>query len=224
MNDTSRPVASNQPGLHSRLAETVTRHLETDFLRPIAPHSASAYRELSQELSRRPRPLVLDSFCGTGRSTAQLARAHPGHLVVGVDQSAHRLDKHIAGEQDNYMLLRANCEDIWQLLLLDGLRLEYHYLLYPNPWPKAKHLGRRIHGHGSFPRLIQLDGAIELRSNWQLYVEEFGVAMHLAGRRGLVTGVSGTPPITLFEEKYQRSGHSLWCYRSGSGSVTNSTL
>lgn len=209
----SKPVSSNQAGPHEGLATVVERHLQSRFLRPVAEHSRDAFATLARELEHRPRPLILDSFCGTGMSTALLAQRYPGHLVVGVDQSAHRLARH--GErQGDYLLLRANCEDIWQLLLESGLRLEYHYLLYPNPWPKRKHLQRRVHGHASFAWLLQLGGAVEVRSNWQIYVEEFGVAMHLAGRRGLVARAGGDPPLTLFEEKYRRSGHALWRYHS----------
>lgn len=217
MSDPSRAVTSNQPGPHPRLAETVLRHLESHFQRPVAPHSAQAYEKLRAELARAPRPLVLDSFCGTGKSTALLAQSHPDHLVVGVDQSAHRLGKHeeSAAGQD-YLLLQANCEDIWQLLLRDELQLDHHYLLYPNPWPKAKHLQRRIHGHGSFPWLLQLGGTVQLRSNWQLYVEEFGMAMQFAGRHGHIARTGGEPALTLFEEKYYRSGHELWRYYAAS--------
>lgn len=209
----SRVVSSNQSGPHQHLARIVARHLESRFLRPVAPHSSRAYETLTAELDRVKRPLVLDSFCGTGRSTALLAKRHPNHLVVGVDQSAHRLGKHNnGGHTQDYLLLQANCEDIWQLLLQDKLQLDFHYLLYPNPWPKARHLRRRVHGHASFAWLLGLGGTIELRSNWQLYVEEFGIAMHLAGRRGFVTRASGDPALTLFEEKYRRSGQALWRY------------
>lgn len=218
--DYSRPVSSNQPALHPRLAQTVTKHLACEFLRPAAPHSTQAYAALQRSLAQQPRPLVLDSFCGTGQSTALLAQRHPDHLVVGVDQSAHRLDKHLPGREDNYLLLRATAEDIWQLLLRDGLAVDHHYLLYPNPWPKSKYLQRRIHGHGSFPWLLRLGGTIELRSNWQLYVEEFGLAMHLAGRRGYIAKTDGTPALTLFEAKYRDSGHTLWRYCHRPDAVT----
>jgi tRNA G46 methylase TrmB len=135
-----------------------------------------------------------------------------------VDRSAHRLAKHVAGGAGNYLLLRATAEDIWQLLLLDRRRLAAHYLLYPNPWPKSKHLQRRVHGHASFPWLLALGGDIELRSNWQLFAEEFGVAAHLAGRRGRVALLGEQAPLTLFEDKYRRSGHALWRFCSA---VTN---
>lgn len=219
MSEKSRQITSNQPGLHPKLVATVQRHCGSAFQRPVAPHSAAAFGQLLASLKSSPRPLVLDSFCGTGQSTAILAQRHPQHLIVGVDQSAHRLNKHqiqqeLSGTPQNYLLLQANCEDIWHLLLQHKLSLDFHYLLYPNPWPKAAHLQRRIHGHASFPWLLQLGGAVELRSNWQTYVEEFGVAMQISGRPGAVSQASGDPAITLFEEKYRNSGHSLWCFKS----------
>lgn len=206
----SRPVESNQSHLHPQLARVVRRHLESGHARPVAPHNTRAFGKLLQMQAEAPRPLVLDSFCGTGHSTAALARRHPEHLVVGIDKSAHRLAKHPGS--GNYLLLQADCEDIWQLLLREQMKVEYHYMLYPNPWPKAKHLQRRVHGHASFPWLLKMGGQLELRSNWQTYVEEFGLAMNLAGNPGRIIRVNAETPITLFEEKYHRSGHLLWAF------------
>lgn len=224
MHTLSSPVSSNQRHLHPRLTEIVQRHLRTTHRGEIAAHNHAAYEALRDSLDARPRPLVLDSFCGTGHSTAALAGRHPGHLVVGIDKSARRLAKHPGSADDNYLLLRADCEAIWQLLARDGLRAAHHYILYPNPWPKAAHLQRRVHGHASFPLLIQLGGVLELRSNWQLYVEEFGVAMHLAGHRGYVSRLaSGDEDLSLFERKYRKSGHELWVYTANlSGTVSGS--
>jgi tRNA G46 methylase TrmB len=44
-------------------------------------------------------PIILDSGCGTGRSTKILARTHPNHLVIGVDRSFVRLTKEKANRQ-----------------------------------------------------------------------------------------------------------------------------
>jgi len=209
----SSPVISNQRYPHPRLAEIVRRHLQSAHRARIAEHNRQAYQLLKEKLGEWPRPLVVDSFCGTGRSTAALAGRHPEHFIIGIDKSASRLAKHPPAESDNYVLLQADCEDIWQLLVLDGLQADFHYILYPNPWPKRAHLQRRIHGHASFGLLLQLGGLLELRSNWQLYVEEFGVAMHLAGHRGIVSAVADSDiGLTLFEQKYRQSGHELWAY------------
>lgn len=213
MQASSSPVTSSQQAVHPRLAELVHRHLRTTYRANIAAHSVEAYRVLTAKLVDRQRPLVVDSFCGTGHSTALLARRHPGHLVVGIDKSARRLAKHPYPVSDDYLLLRADCTDIWALLAQDGLRADFHYILYPNPWPKKGQIQRRVHGHASFPSLLQVGGSLELRSNWQLYVEEFGIAMHLAGQRGNVSCVTHSgSDLSLFEQKYRNSGHELWAY------------
>ncbi len=218
MSGNSRRIITTQPFIHRRLPALVQKHLQQPYRKPIAAHNLQAFAQLRRRLRDRLAPLVLDSFCGTGYSTAVLARRHPNHLVVGIDKSASRLARHDACSAENYLLLQADCEAIWQQLAMDGLCVDYHYLLYPNPWPKPGHLQRRIHGHASFPLLLQLaraphndlPGAIVLRSNWQTYVEEFGLAAHLGGSYGYVSLVDGRPALTLFERKYRDSGHRLW--------------
>jgi tRNA (guanine-N7-)-methyltransferase len=214
----SSPITSNQPWVHPRLPETVRKHLQTEHQKPIASHNQTAFSTIVEKLQQESRPLVLDSFCGSGHSTLQLAHQHPDHLVLGIDKSAHRLSKSEQQQGDNFLLVQAECEDIWRLLLQHKLCASYHYLLYPNPWPKAKHLGRRIHGHASFADLLRLGGTVELRSNWLLYVEEFGLAMHLAARRGSVSRLIVQAALTLHEQKYEASGHPLWRYQSKASS------
>jgi tRNA G46 methylase TrmB len=214
----SRRVSSTQQGIHPRLPSVLRRHLGTQDRTPIADHNRRAFETLWERLAAEARPLVLDSFCGTGYSTAQLAARHPDHLVVGIDKSAHRVARHRRVNDRDYLLLRAECEPLWTLLARSGTRLDYHYLLYPNPWPKPAQLRRRVHGHPAFAALLQLGGRLELRSNWQLYVEEFGVAAHLAGHPGRVSMLpaegADAADLSLFERKYRRSGHTLWRFRA----------
>lgn len=212
MHALSRQPTSNQEYLHPKLAATVRRHLEAPSRKPVASHNAAALELLLLALADEPRPLVLDSFCGTGHSTAALAQRHPGHLVVGIDKSGHRLAKQPDDTPENTLLLQAECEGLWQMLAERDIAADYHYLLYPNPWPKAKHLQRRVHGCAGFFWLLQLGGRIELRSNWQAYVEEFGVAMHLAAHPGGVSRVIPVTPLSLFELKYMESAHELWAF------------
>jgi hypothetical protein len=64
------------------------------------------------------------------------------------------------------------------------------------------------------PYLLQLGGRVELRSNWQLYVEEFGLALHLAGYPGRVRRIVPEQGLTLFEDKYRQSDHDLWAFEA----------
>lgn len=212
--NTSRTVSSSQHSSHPRLPEVVARHLAHPDRAPIAGHDRAAFAQLQAASHQHGGKLIFDSFCGTGVSTRQLAQRYPDCLVAGIDKSADRLARHIGPASDNYLLLRADCYSIWRLAAAARWQLHRHYLLYPNPWPKPGHLQRRVQGNAALRALLQLGGAVELRSNWQVYVEEFGLALHLAGCRGRVQQISPTTPLTAFEAKYQRSNHSLWQYRA----------
>jgi tRNA (guanine-N7-)-methyltransferase len=158
----------------------------------------------------RDRPLVLDSGCGTGASTAELARRHPGAQVLGVDRSAHRLAR-APEPRGGLLCIRARLEDVWRLLCHSGERPVRHYLLYPNPWPKPRHLIRRWPAHPVFPTLLKLGGVLTLRSNWRIYLEEAAEALRRHGRRGSrVVSFRADMPLTPFERKYARSGHALY--------------
>jgi tRNA G46 methylase TrmB len=203
-------VTSDQQGPHIGLAKIVQHHLQHPWQKPCPPHTRAAFDQLLDRCDSDPRPLILDSFCGTGMSTALLAARHPDALVVGVDQSAHRLAKHQPTALNNYLLLRAEAEPFWYCLAAAGLTLVSHFMLYPNPWPKASQLKRRVHGHGAFPVLARLGGTLEMRTNWGIFAEEFTQAAQLIGLAGSAKAFTPDTPITLFERKYRQRGHTLW--------------
>ncbi|WP_269617872.1 tRNA (guanine(46)-N(7))-methyltransferase TrmB [Zhongshania sp. BJYM1] len=216
-NTPPREVTSNQNGIHPNLVTTVNKHLSHAFQKPYAQHNIEAFKDCSQWLAQRPNPLILDSFCGTGESTRQLARLFPESLVIGVDKSAVRLERH-QQEQDepieNYRLVRADVDDFWRLAVDANWQLKHHFLLYPNPWPKSAQLQYRVHGSAVFPALLQLGGEVTLRSNWKLYVDEFAAALSIAGKGAATRPYFPETTITAFERKYHHAGQSLWECRS----------
>lgn len=215
MGGDSAPVYSTQAAVHPGLGRLVEKHLRQPCRRPIAVHTRSAFDAVRSRVEGSGKPLIFDSFCGTGMSTALLAERHRDCLVLGIDKSSPRLRRHEKTQAENYLLVRAECGDFWRLAAAAGWRLRHHFLLYPNPWPKPGHLKRRLHGSPDFPALLALGGSVELRSNWQIYIEEFGCALIAAGQFPVVDRAQATAPMTLHERKYLRSGHPLWrcrCY------------
>lgn len=217
MHANSRPVHSNQSGVHEQLLPLVARHASTIFRKPISEINRAAFEaSVAAWKSHGSRALVLDAGCGVGLSTRKLAQAFPEHFVIGVDQSADRLGREIRWSgalPENFITVRADLVDYWRLMLDAEIYPQHHYLLYPNPWPKSSQLMRRWHGHAVFPVLIALGGQIECRSNWAVYVDEFAAALQQLG--GLEVGrephiISAADAITPFEAKYVRSGHPLW--------------
>lgn len=211
MQATSRIIETNQTGPHERLEEVVRKHLAHAFKRPIADHTRAAFNKVQAQLAEVMRPLIFDSCCGVGDSSRALAREFPGHWILGVDKSDHRLSKERpADDPENLILLRADLNDFYRLATEADWRPERHYILYPNPWPKAAHLGRRWHGAPVFPDILKLGGRLELRSNWRLYLEEFQIALAIAEREGVLNSFEPQGFLTPFEKKYHESGQPLW--------------
>lgn len=216
MQATSSPVHSAQTQPHAHLRQVVLRHLNTPWRQPLRRSSEAAFATFAQWLDGAGEcGWILDSGCGTGASTLQLARRFPQHRVVGIDQSAVRL---AVGERAllaadaprNCLLLRCEAADFWRLALASDCGPERHYLYYPNPWPKAAHLRRRWHAHPSLPALLALGGALELRSNWEVYAREFAQALVIAGVNAQAESFDVDEPVSPFERKYAVSGHTLW--------------
>jgi len=210
----SRIPDSAQRAAHEHLLRRVERHLHEPFRKPFADYNRAAFAASLAGWDGKA-PLILDAGCGVGHSTIQLARAYPDHWVIGVDQSEERLNRRKpypdALLPRNMVFVRADLVDYWRLCDEAGLRLARHYLLYPNPWPKIGHLARRWHGHPVFPLIPRLGGVLECRTNWQVYMEEFTVALaRVSGREVAWEPFEASIPLTPFERKYRDSGQPLY--------------
>lgn len=209
----SRSIVSRQTGPHQDLARRVVRALANPLRKPVAAHTLEAFAWTREWLDTLGGvPLILDAGCGVGLSTRRLAEQYPAAAVIGVDRSADRLSRDHGRLPDNALLVRADLVDFWRLALAEGWRPVRHYLLYPNPYPKAAHLKMRWQGHPVLPVILALGGRLELRSNWRLYVEEFALAVTQA--TGVAAAAEPFVPdeacLTPFEQKYHASGQALW--------------
>lgn len=214
MHANSKTPQSAQQGIHEQLEALLERRRGQPFRQPIAAYNERAFADF---LAARARfadaaPLIVDACCGSGESSVWLAREHPDHFVVGVDQSQIRLQR---GSRlpapANVVLVRADLVDFWRLLETAGLHPARQTIFYPNPWPKIGHLARRWHGHAVFPTLLRLGGIVECRSNWQIYVDEFAFAVErLSGVPARGEPWIAAEPVTAFERKYRDSGHALY--------------
>ena len=215
----ARAVTTNQTDIYDKLEEVVRKYASTEYLRPVADHTRIAFAEAEkfiegfygekakeipacagmteQSASHATYKVILDSGCGTGESTLNIALAHPDIPVIGIDKSAARLTKAGAGlngakancaglngaAPQNAFLVRAELLDFWRLALeqvnAGAWHIPYHALYYPNPWPKQSEATRRFHLHPIFPTLLQLGDVIELRTNWEIYAREFAEAAHV---------------------------------------------
>ena len=214
----SKPIVSNQPDIHEKLGQIVEKHLAHPSQKPYQQHTLDAFNQVNERVKAHQGELILDSCCGVGQSTRLLAKRNPHALVIGVDKSAHRIERNAeqlaenTATEDihNFVMVRADLNDFYRLVVKANWPIKKHYILYPNPWPKAKHIQRRWHGSAVFPQLIVIGDEIILRSNWKLYLREFQFAAAITGKKGEIQQVNDQQPLTPFEAKYQASGQQCW--------------
>jgi len=240
------------------LGHIVTKHCSTldTYLKrsPFAAHTRVAFAEVetyakkffsrsgipSQEVLSSEPGLILDSGCGTGRSTRMLGERYPNDLVIGVDRSLTRLSKNMGRSptgneendsfvrtldgQPNVLLVRAELSSFWRLIVDAGWTFRRHFLLYPNPYPKPRRLKSRFYAHPVFPTLLSIGDEIIVRSNWLGYLDEFtksaGYVSNYYSDACLYNFESiGPAPIlikdegsalTNFERKYYECGESVY--------------
>ena len=208
----SRTISSNQAGIHEDLDKVVRKHLSHEFKKPYAEFSLSLFTELADKvtdfMAQGGQGVILDSCCGIGESSFHHAKANPKHLVIGIDKSEHRLDKYEFhhGQLDNLVLARGDLNDLWRLIAQSDWPVTEHYILYPNPWPKSKHLQRRWHGAPVFSAVPKIGQTLIVRSNWDIYIKEFQQALNIAGIQAQVSEYQSDDAITPFERKYWASG------------------
>ena len=209
----SREITTNQQGVHDNLERVVLKHLATEFKKPPAEHTLEAFDNVAEKISASPAPIVFDSCCGTGMSSRIIAKQNPDSWIIGLDRSAKRLNKEDQEAlPENCIIAQVDCIDFWRLAVKANWQLDKHYLLYPNPYPKSVQLKYRWHGHPAFADLLRLGGHLEVRSNWQIYIEEFAQALTIAGQetKGCEVFTPTEEYLTLFERKYHQSGQSLY--------------
>ena len=181
---------------------TLDRFLEN---KPIAKHTQAAFDQIFPFVDA-DKKVILDSGCGTARSTLLLGEMFPEHTVIGIDRSLVRLNRNAlstkgenseskeddadAPNEDsqqsfqavssNTLLVRAELTDFWRCCLKSEWDISHHFIYYPNPYPKKNRVKKRFYAHPSFPLILQIGGEITLRSNWEGYLKEFAQSVEYA--------------------------------------------
>lgn len=219
----SKAIITNQTGIHEKLDAVVQKHLAHPFQKPYQTHTAQAFKAMDALVqafleNNTSGEIILDACCGVGQSTRILAQQNPDTLVIGVDKSGHRISRNVEGfsstdgyQAQNYHLVRADLNDFYRLVKAANWPVSKHYILYPNPWPKSKHLQRRWHGSAVFPQMTSIGKTLILRSNWPLYLQEFQQAAKQVNLSGSINPLNvNEQALTPFEAKYQASGQTCW--------------
>lgn len=204
----------------------------------IDPERQAYYGQLIALIKRAQHSgarVILDSGCGTGESTRR--RIGAGQWVLGIDKSMVRMSRGThqgagvpvwssgllpsnadmdAALDAGGLLARAEFCELVLLMLAKGCSVEQLDFMYPNPWPKSQHFGRRWYGHPIWPVALAVGHNVELRTNWEVYAQEFAYALGLWVPQPRGSGqceawaVDSQAALTAFEYKYTQAGHPLY--------------
>ena len=123
-----------------------------EFLDVIARRRA-ALRADVVALLPAPRPIVWEVGCGHGHFLVRYAAKFPERFCIGVDLRLERLarsgKKRDRARLDNCHFLRAEARE-FLLALPAGVTFEEIWVLFPDPWPKARHHKNRLLQPGFF--------------------------------------------------------------------------
>lgn len=216
----SKKIFSNQTTIHDNLDKVVQRNKSNIYQKPISDFSISAFKEILEFIrADAKKEIIFDMGCGVGESSYNLAIENPDNIIIGIDKSISRIERNNFFKKsppDNLLLVRGELVDLWRLIEKhkSELRIKKQYILYPNPWPKKKLLKQRFHAHPIFQSILALPGEIELRTNWEIYIQEFCRAIYICTGKSMIYE-SFTPEkmISPFEKKYYHSGHVLYRMR-----------
>jgi tRNA (guanine-N7-)-methyltransferase len=117
-----------------------------EFLDLIARRRAALQARVS-DLLPRDRPIVWEIGCGHGHFLVRYAQAFPEKFCVGIDLRLERLErsgrKRDRARASNCHFLRAEAREFFHALPI-GTMLQEIWVLFPDPWPKARHHKNRL--------------------------------------------------------------------------------
>jgi tRNA (guanine-N7-)-methyltransferase len=126
----------------------------------------------------RQAPLEVDLGCGKGRFLSIHASRCPERNFIGIERKSDRVKK-VERKVDrldlsNVRIIRIEAAYFIENLLPDKC-LSTLYIFYPDPWPKRKHLRRRIFSPtfmDSLTRILRPDGIVHLATDHVDYFEQ----------------------------------------------------
>jgi tRNA (guanine-N7-)-methyltransferase len=179
--------------------------------------------DLAAAFGRRA-PLRVDVGVGDGTATRAWAAAHPGDDVLAVEVHRPGLAKLLdALDRDGPPNVRVTEADA--LAVLDALEpgtVRAVRVLFPDPWPKRRHVARRLVDRAFAARVAELlepGGTLEVATDWPEYAEHartmVATERRLEPRTEVVDPDGGwrsqrpDRPTTAYEQRGRRAGRPI---------------
>lgn len=150
----------------------------------------------ARELFGAPLPLEVELGLGKGRFLIEQAASRPDTGFLGVERcpkyltmAATRAARRGLG---NIRLVRTTAEDMLFRCLGEGSVAAMH-VYFPDPWPKKRHLKRRLLTRGNVERIAQVlapGGLLRIKTDHADYAEAIGEVL---------AGVPSLTPVAVAE-------------------------
>lgn len=168
----------------------------------------------------RNAPVILEIGFGMGRTTAEIAEAHPQNDYLGVEvhtPGVGSLLKEIQTRQlSNVRIIQHDAVEVITRMLADNALAGIH-IYFPDPWPKKRHHKRRLIQPDFVSLLVQKlspGGYLHCATDWEEYAQQMLEVLSAEPQlRNTTEGFSSRPewrPITKFEQRGLKLGHGVW--------------
>jgi tRNA (guanine-N7-)-methyltransferase len=201
-----------------RMSPAQIRHIEAG-----SPRWGIPYREQTLDYAAvfgRAAPVVLEIGFGMGFTTAEIAAARPDTDFIGIEVHGPGVGSmfKLIAEQDlnNVRVIQHDAVEVLRDMIPAGSLAGVH-VYFPDPWPKKRHLKRRLIQP---PLVAQL--AAKLAPGGYLHcatdIEDYGQQMlEVLSAEPLLDNTADAfaprpdyRPLTKFEARGLRLGHGVW--------------
>ncbi|MFH4354102.1 MAG: tRNA (guanosine(46)-N7)-methyltransferase TrmB [Neisseriaceae bacterium] len=172
------------------------------------------------EIFGRTNAKILEIGFGMGHTIAEMARRQPDLDYLGIEVYSPGVGNllHLIKQEGltNIRIIQYDAVQVLESMLQDEALTGVH-IYFPDPWPKRRHHKRRLIQAPFIQLLVQKvkkSGYIHLATDWKEYA--YQMLEVLTAEKTLVnkfTAFAPRPaerPLTKFELRGQRLGHSSW--------------
>lgn len=203
-------------------------HLVADLLPQIAVPTDGPIT--AQRLFGDDRPLHFEIGFGGGEHMASRADMLPDHGFIGAEPFLNGVAQalaHVHGNATkpglpNVRIQHGDALDVLRRIPDGGL--SFAYLLHPDPWPKFRHIKRRMMNDGPIQLIadkLKPGGEFRFGTDHPVYVAHAMMIMRrhrdrfewLADDADAMLTRPGGWPETRYEAKARRKGHEVWYFR-----------
>ena len=205
-----------------RKGKSLRRH-HSELMDQLLPHLRVA---LHDPLSGMGERRWLEIGFGGGEHLAHQAELHPDVSFIGAEPFVNGVAKMLAlVEEKNLANVKLHDGDARPLLeALPEASFERIYLLYPDPWPKARHAKRRMMNDGPvdmFAAKVRPGGIFRFGTDHPVYLRHALMVMQrhadqfewLCDKPADFQNRPGGWPETRYEAKARAEGHEVWYFR-----------